>query len=105
VSVPNPTNYAEDLCSKFNDEQYKNFVDWAVAFSDRVRKLKEMTGLGKMAAALKTLFGEKITANVVKSYVQRLEEARRGGGLRYGASGLGVVRGIAIPQHTFHGEE
>jgi hypothetical protein len=105
ISVSNPTNIAEDLCSKFSDEQYENFARWVIAFSDQVCKLREMTGLEKIAAALKTLFGDQITTNVVKSYVQRLDEARRGRGLRYGASGLGVVRGIAAPQHTFHGEK
>jgi hypothetical protein len=104
ISVPNPTDSAEDLCKKFNDEQYASFARWAIGFSDQVRKLKGMTGLEKIASALKSLFGEKITTNVVKSYTQGLYEARRSGGLRYGAPGIGVTRGIVVPRHTFHGD-
>jgi hypothetical protein len=105
ILVPNPTNIAEDLCGRFSDEQYARFGQWVVAFSDKFRKLKEQTGLEKIAAVLKELFGETITTNVIKSYVQRLDEARKRGELRYTGSGLGVAAGIAVPRHTFHGEE
>jgi hypothetical protein len=105
VSIANPTNSAEDLCSRFSDQQYADFAHWAIDFSDQFRKLRGTSGIEKTATALKSLFGEKITTNVVKAYIERLDETRRGGGLRYGASGLAATRGIAAPQHTFHGEE
>jgi len=105
ISEANPTNIAEDLCSKFSDEEYARFAQWVVAFSDEFRKLKELTGLEKIAAVLKALFGENITTSVIKLYVQRLDEARKADGLRYGASGLGVTGGMLVPPHTFHGEE
>lgn len=104
-SVPNPTNSAEDLCVKFSEEQYAEFVQWIVGFNDQARKLVEAQGLDKIASILKALFGEKVTIAVVKSYMEWLKEARSSRQLRYGSLGLSVGSGTVAPRHVFHGDD
>ena len=104
ISIANPTNSAEDLCFKFDDEQYAQFAQWVVSFNNEVRNLIGACGLDKVASVLKALFGEKVTIGVVKSYVQRLDEARKARQLRYGRSGLSVGAGQIVPRHIFHGD-
>jgi hypothetical protein len=105
ISISNPTNSAEDLCAKFSEEQYAQFVQWIVGFNDQVRRLVEARGLDKVASILKVLFGEKVTVAVVKSYMERLEEARSARQLRYGSVGLSFGSGTVAPRHVFHGDD
>jgi hypothetical protein len=105
IWVPNPTNSREDLCAKFSDEQYARFVQWLTGFNDQVRKLIDARGLDQIASILKILFGEKVTISVVKSYMQKLDEARKARQLRYTSGGLSVGSGIVAPSHVFHGDK
>ncbi len=81
------------------------FVQWVVGFNDQVRKLIEAHGLDKVASMLKVLFGEKVTVAVVKSYMEKLDEARKSRQLRYGSVGLSVGSGTLAPRHVFHGDD
>jgi hypothetical protein len=87
IFVPNPTNTAEDLCAKFSDDEYVHFVQWILDFSEHLRKLVDVRGLDKVASILKSLFGEKVTTEVVRLHMRKLEEARKARQLRYGSAG------------------
>jgi hypothetical protein len=107
ISVTNPTNAAEDFCNRFSNEQYGAFAKWVGSFNQAVQRLVQTQGLENVASALEVLFGESLTAKVVKSFMEKFAFNRQSGELRYGRSGLiaGTAAAAVIPHHTFHGDE
>ncbi len=107
IVVTNPTNVAEDLCDRFSDEEYDAFTKWVSSFSQAAQTLTHTQGLEKIAAVLKTLFGESLTTKVVKSYMEKLASDRQSANLRYARSGLitGTAAAAAVPRHTFYGDD
>jgi len=107
ISVLNPTNADEDLCARYSDEQYVAFAKWVVSFSQKLQELLEIRGLDKIASVLKTLFGESVTLQAVKSVMEKLAAAQQSGNLRYRGSGLsiGTLAAATVPRHNFFGDD
>jgi hypothetical protein len=106
ISVTNPTNAAEDLCNRFSDDEYAAFAKWVGSFNQAIQKLIQTQGLEKIASVLEILFGESLTSKVVKSFMERLALDQQSGRLRYQRSGLITgAAAVAVPRHTFHGDE
>jgi hypothetical protein len=109
IAVLNPTNVDEDLCARYSDDEYRAIVRWVASLNQRVTEISALQGLEKIAAALKTLFGESVTVQAVKALMEKLATASNSSSLKYGRAGLSAgtatVGLAAVPRHHFFGDD
>jgi hypothetical protein len=107
VVVLNPSNYAEDLSERWdqNDGSYDAFTTGMRDFDQRWRAL--VASGGNVSDDLLDLFGEPVKAAFIKQG-HRLQEARRAGKLGLTSAGAITSAGStahSIRHNTFYGEE
>jgi hypothetical protein len=109
LTVLNPTNDQEDLSERWNtSESYQAFVDGIESFHSAWIKLCNLSGLDERAEALKKLFGEQLTKEVMDECAQHLAD-RKMGSMQGATNTAGLIvpastqGSTAIQPHTFFG--
>lgn len=116
TSINNPVCSDQKLCASWTAHQCAKFADFVRTFRRKLRNLVTIRGVDKIAAELRSLFGEEtlghrgdLVSKAISEYVdETVNKARGSGTLRYvhsaGLSTTGTA-GISIQRNTFHGRE
>lgn len=89
-----------------NRQNYYDFVSMISKLTDDVSALRKLTNNIEIAEKMKSMFGEKIIVDVVKSLASTVDSNRFSGSLTVNSKGeLGVnPNGISVGKNTFYGE-
>lgn len=112
LKVVNPTNPAEDLSERWEDEPeaYVAFVSWINAFRSEWESLSSQRGIHNIKAVLEKMFGERVTKEVVEEYIKSFDAPRQSEQLAV-EKGTGLIvpatssAATTIPRNTFYGDE
>ena len=111
LQIRNPTNDAELFSESWTPESYGRFVAFMSGLDASLRDLRTAPGLGmqRIRQILDGLFGENVSKRVIKSYTDRITDARSGKKLLANLGGAATLttsasRGaIESPTHRFYG--
>ena len=112
LKVLNPTNVAEDLSERWDDnpEAYLAFVKWVHSFRAKWTELISAQGIQNVKAVLESMFGERVAKEVVMEHIREFELPRQSGALAV-ERGTGrivptsVASSIPIQRNTFYGKD
>jgi hypothetical protein len=116
ITVNNPVCADQKLCANWTPHQCAKFADFVRTFRRKLGNLAAIRGVEKIAAELRSLFGDEtlgqkgdLVSKAILEYVdETVNKARGSGRLRFVQSaGLSTAGsgGISIPKNTFHGRE
>jgi hypothetical protein len=116
TSVSNPACPDQKLCANWTSSQCAKFANFVRTFRRRLLVLATIQGVEKIAAELRSLFGDEtlgqkddMVSKAILEYVdETVNKARDSKALRFVQSGgLSTVAGagISVPKNTFYGRK
>ena len=90
-----------------NTQNYYDFVDMMNALTEDMNKLASLDKGIEIGALMKEMFGETVTAEVIKEHAESLGKARKDGRLSMrNDGGLQILsEGVTVKPNTFYGDE
>ncbi|MBS1827739.1 MAG: nucleotidyltransferase [Acidobacteria bacterium] len=107
ITVPNPTNRAENFADSWTVESYKQFKSYLRNFRYQLDELMQQRGLDEVGKGLGTLFGRAVASKAVSAFGRHTEGLRNENLLRVTprtAALTTVTTGLSIPANNFFGK-